>query len=114
MERKNVEEERAQQRSQQIGSGERHERIRTYNYLQVKNKVNTQKQKNSLFPSLLSLSFSQDRITDHRIGLSVQGVRDFMSGTDMLQNMIEALQQHSNTQLLLQLSSHTDFNKISS
>lgn len=110
MERKIVEEERAQQRSQQIGSGERHERIRTYNYLQVKNKVNTQKQK-ILFSPPFSLSFSQDRITDHRIGLSVQGVRDFMSGTDMLQNMIEALQQHSNTQLLLQLSSHTDFNK---
>lgn len=77
-ERKRVNDERARQRMEQIGTGERHERIRTYNFL-------------------------QDRITDHRIGYTVHSVTDFMSGTELLHEMTEELQEHSHTQSLLEL-----------
>lgn len=46
---------RAAMRNEQVGSGERSERIRTYNY-------------------------SQNRITDHRIGLSKNGIDSMMDG----------------------------------
>lgn len=54
-------------RKQQIGSGERHERIRTYQFL-------------------------QDRVTDHRIGVSVHGVEKFMEGQEGLDGIVQQLQ----------------------
>ncbi|CAI8050401.1 Peptide chain release factor 1 [Geodia barretti] len=67
--RKTAVEERDEKRRQQIGSGERSERIRTYN-------------------------FPQDRVTEHRLGVTVWGVAGFMSGTDSLDNLLEQLSAH--------------------
>ena len=52
------------ERKSQIGSGDRSEKIRTYNY-------------------------PQGRITDHRIGLSIFQMEDFLNGN--LDNMIDSL-----------------------
>ena len=56
--------ERAEARKSQIGSGDRSERIRTYN-------------------------FPQGRVTDHRIGLTLYKLEDFMNG--VMDDMIDAL-----------------------
>jgi len=53
-----------QNRKSQVGTGDRSERIRTYN-------------------------FPQGRVTDHRIGLSLYNIDDFMNGN--IDEMIEAL-----------------------
>ena len=58
------ENEMAQNRKSQVGSGDRSERIRTYN-------------------------FPQGRVTDHRIGLSLFTIEKFMNGD--LDEMIDAL-----------------------
>ncbi len=57
----------AKERKQMVGSGDRSEKIRTYN-------------------------FPQNRVTDHRIGVSVHQLSEFMDGK--LQPMIEALVTH--------------------
>ncbi len=56
--------ENAQQRKSQVGTGDRSERIRTYN-------------------------FPQDRVTDHRIGLSLHSINNFMQGD--IDEMLDAL-----------------------
>ena len=66
---KKEEEERAryaQDRRSQIGSGDRSERIRTYN-------------------------FPQSRLTDHRIGLTLYNLSDIMEGN--LDEVIHSLQE---------------------
>ena len=56
--------ELANERKSQVGSGDRSEKIRTYNY-------------------------PQGRITDHRIGLSIYQMEDFLNGN--LDEMIDSL-----------------------
>lgn len=57
----------ASERKSQVGSGDRSEKIRTYNY-------------------------PQGRITDHRIGLSIYQMEDFLNGNldEMIDNLITA------------------------
>lgn len=58
--------ENAEQRKSQVGTGDRSERIRTYN-------------------------FPQGRVTDHRIGLSLHSINNFMQGD--IDEMLDALHQ---------------------
>ncbi len=57
----------AQEKRSQVGSGDRSERIRTYN-------------------------FPQSRVTDHRIGLTVHALESFLEGE--LDEMVDALKRH--------------------
>jgi peptide chain release factor 1 len=63
-ERERAQQQASQQRLAQIGSGERSEKIRTYN-------------------------FPQNRVTDHRIGLTVHNLDGVLAGS--LQDFTEAL-----------------------
>ena len=36
----------------------------------------------------------QDRVTEHRLGVTVWGISDFMNGTDSLNDLIEQLNTH--------------------
>jgi peptide chain release factor 1 len=65
--------ERAAQRKSQVGSGDRSEKIRTYNY-------------------------PQDRITDHRIGHTEHNLDAFMDGS--VGHLIEALRAHDEAERL--------------
>ena len=69
MAQQELEKEYAQNRKSQVGTGDRSERIRTYNY-------------------------PQGRVTDHRIGLTVHQLEDFLDGnlTEMLESLIQAEQ----------------------
>jgi len=65
--------ERSEERRSQIGSGERSEKIRTYNY-------------------------PQDRLTDHRIGLSRHNLQGVVDGD--FQDVIDALRTHFQAEAL--------------
>ena len=67
MEREKIASERSQDRKSQVGSGDRSERIRTYN-------------------------FPQGRVTDHRIGLTLHKLDAIIAG-DGLEEVIDALIQ---------------------
>ena len=66
----------ARERKSQVGSGDRSEKIRTYN-------------------------FPQDRCTDHRIGLTVHNLEKIMDGN--LDEVIDALATHEQTEKLQRL-----------
>ena len=64
-ERQKIDQERSQDRKNKIGTGDRSERIRTYN-------------------------FPQGRVTDHRINLTLHKLEEFMEG-EIFDEMIESL-----------------------
>jgi peptide chain release factor 1 len=66
-------EERSQQRKNQVGSGDRSERIRTYNY-------------------------PQGRVTDHRIGLTLYRLESILQGE--IQEIVQELTTHYQSQAL--------------
>ena len=66
LQQQKAEQERAEQRRSQIGSGDRSERIRTYN-------------------------FHQGRVTDHRINLTVYKLREIMEGGEPLRDLVDSL-----------------------
>jgi peptide chain release factor 1 len=65
----------AKERKQMVGSGDRSEKIRTYN-------------------------FPQNRVTDHRIGLTIHQLTEVMDGK--LQPILEALVTHYQAEKLKQ------------
>ncbi len=65
LERNRIDEERSQDRKSKIGTGDRSERIRTYN-------------------------FPQGRVTDHRINLTLHKLEEFLEG-EVFDEMIESL-----------------------
>jgi len=65
LERSRIDQERSQDRKSKIGSGDRSERIRTYN-------------------------FPQGRVTDHRINLTLHKLEEFLEG-EVFDEMIESL-----------------------
>ena len=81
---KHQEEQKAQrdaERRSQIGSGDRSQRIRTYN-------------------------FPQDRITDHRIGMTLHGIEKFLEGH--IQVMLDSLLEHEKAEFLKSQSMFRD------
>jgi peptide chain release factor 1 len=73
-ERQRVDDERAADRKSQVGSGDRSERIRTYN-------------------------FPQGRVTDHRINVTLHKLEKVLAG-DGLDEMLEALIREDQVQRL--------------
>jgi peptide chain release factor 1 len=73
--------EQAQIRKSLVGSGDRSERIRTYN-------------------------FPQGRLTDHRINLTIYQLADVMEGE--LNEVIDALKREHHAELLAELSPHDE------
>ncbi|XP_037829379.1 peptide chain release factor 1-like, mitochondrial isoform X3 [Kryptolebias marmoratus] len=69
---------RYNQRKIQIGTKGRSEKIRTYN-------------------------FAQDRVTDHRIGMTVHDVKSFLLGEDLLDQMNSSLQEFSSQEAIMEL-----------
>ena len=72
-EQQRQESEISEERRSQVGSGERSEKIRTYNY-------------------------PQDRVTDHRIGMSIHGIERLMDGE--MASLLEALSSHEQRSLI--------------
>ncbi len=70
------EKERAQQRKSQVGSGDRSERIRTYNY-------------------------PQNRVTDHRVGLTLHKLEQVLEGG--LDELVDGLVSYYNAERLKEL-----------
>jgi peptide chain release factor 1 len=76
MERQRLSDERGEQRRSQVGSGERAEKVRTYNY-------------------------PDDRVTDHRIGLTVHNLPGLLEGD--LDRLIEPLADRDQAERLAQV-----------
>ena len=77
LERSRIDEERSQDRKSKIGTGDRSERIRTYN-------------------------FPQGRVTDHRINLTLHKLEEFLEG-EVFDEMIESLSLKSQEESLNKL-----------
>jgi peptide chain release factor 1 len=76
MERQKADSARAAERKGQVGSGDRSERIRTYN-------------------------FPQGRVTDHRINLTLYKLDEVLAG-NALDDLVDALTTHHQAELLAQ------------
>jgi len=81
LERAKLDEARAQDRRSQIGSGDRSQRIRTYN-------------------------FPQGRVTDHRIGLTTHQLHMVLAGEPALDEIIDALITEDQANQLAAMAEH--------
>ena len=66
IERQRTDQEQKATRKGQVGTGDRSEKIRTFNFL-------------------------QDRITDHRVNITLHGVQEFLEGGEKLSNLIDEI-----------------------
>jgi peptide chain release factor 1 len=80
VERQKIDGQRAADRTDQVGSGDRSERIRTYN-------------------------FPQGRVTDHRINLTLYKLDKMMSG-EAVDEVVDALIADHQASLLADLEAH--------
>ena len=78
LERNRIDQERSQDRKSKIGSGDRSERIRTYN-------------------------FPQGRVTDHRINLTLHKLDEFLEG-EVFDEVIESLNLQAQEEELKKLN----------
>ncbi len=78
LERSRIDQERSQDRKSKIGTGDRSERIRTYN-------------------------FPQGRVTDHRINLTLHKLEEFLEG-EIFDEMVESLTLQAQEEKLSNLS----------
>jgi len=78
MERAKVQRQRSEERKGQIGTGDRSERIRTYN-------------------------FPQGRVTDHRVGVTVHGIQGILDGSE-LNTLIASLASKQRSELIASLT----------
>ena len=78
-ERQKIDQERSRDRKSKIGTGDRSERIRTYN-------------------------FPQGRVTDHRINLTLHKLEEFMEG-EIFDEMIESLSLQAQQEELSKINS---------
>jgi peptide chain release factor 1 len=76
LELEKIEKERAQDRKTQVGSGDRSERIRTYNY-------------------------PQNRVTDHRIGLTLHKLEQVLEGD--MDELVDGLTTYYQSEKLKEL-----------
>jgi peptide chain release factor 1 len=77
--------ERRATRRNLVRGADRSEKIRTYNYAQASF--------GDLFSSSILTKLEQDRVTDHRIGLSLMNLTSVMEG-DGLQIFVDAVKKH--------------------
>ncbi|XP_075720565.1 peptide chain release factor 1-like, mitochondrial [Rhinoderma darwinii] len=70
----------------QVGTKGRSEKIRTYN-------------------------FPQDRVTDHRIGMSLHNIEGFLFGDELLDEMIQALSEFSDCENLMEIIEYANICK---
>ncbi|KJE93941.1 peptide chain release factor 1 [Capsaspora owczarzaki ATCC 30864] len=82
IQREKLAQERAAHRAEQVGTGSRSERIRTYN-------------------------FPQDRVTDHRVNVTLHGVPEFLLG-EGLDEIIASLRTHEHAEELAHLLNSSD------
>lgn len=78
MELEKQQSQQSAQRKLQVGSRGRSEKIRTYNY-------------------------AQDRVTDHRIPITVHNIAEFLQGEELLDNVIQRLLQESRKEIVLEV-----------
>ena len=77
LERNRIDQERSKDRKSKIGTGDRSERIRTYN-------------------------FPQGRVTDHRINLTLHKLEEFLEG-EVFDEMIESLTLRAQEESLINM-----------
>ena len=76
IEKQKLEQEKASERKSLVGTGDRSEKIRTYNY-------------------------PQGRITDHRLKLTLYNIDNFIDGE--IDEMVSSLKAQSNAEKLLEI-----------